>query len=158
MQIFLDFDGTIVEHEYPEIGNYAEGCFEVISKLQKAGHKIILNTYRASSRRGKLQKALDYINEIGKNKIKPITEFSKSKINPFYWNWNVFNAFGFIFIDDECIGIPTKLGSSKLERRIVNWSEIDKQFSENGIYAENENGIVNINSSYSEVQKVGIAS
>ena len=46
MQIFLDFDGTVVEHYYPLIGAYNPGCKEVISKLQQAGHEVILNTYR----------------------------------------------------------------------------------------------------------------
>ena len=38
MQIFLDFDGRVVEHYYPLIGAYNPGCKEVISKLQKAVH------------------------------------------------------------------------------------------------------------------------
>ena len=45
MQIFLVFDGKVVEH-YPLIGAYNPCCKEVISKLQQAGHDEILNTYR----------------------------------------------------------------------------------------------------------------
>ena len=43
-KIYLDFDGTCVEHRYPEIGKYNFGAIEVIEKLQQAGHNIILNT------------------------------------------------------------------------------------------------------------------
>lgn len=134
MIIFLDFDGTIVEHEYPAIGNSVEGCYGVIAKLQKAGHKIILNSYRSQSKSGKLKMALEHINKIGKGIIAPITEFSKSKVNPFYWNWDIFMTFSFIFIDDECLGIPLSNASEIEGKKIVDWQEIDRQFETNGVY------------------------
>ena len=37
MQIFLDFDGAVVEHYYPLIGFNNPGAKEVISKIQCAG-------------------------------------------------------------------------------------------------------------------------
>ena len=36
MQIFLDFDGTVIEYYYPLIGAYNPGCKDVISKLQQS--------------------------------------------------------------------------------------------------------------------------
>ena len=48
MNIFLDFDGTVVEHKYPAIGKYNQGAFDVVKKLIDAGHNIILNTYRVA--------------------------------------------------------------------------------------------------------------
>ncbi len=47
MKIAVDFDGTIVEHRYPEIGKPILFAFEAIKELQKRGHKIILWTYRS---------------------------------------------------------------------------------------------------------------
>ncbi len=47
MKIAVDFDGTIVEHKYPEIGKPILFAFEAIKELQKRGHKIILWTYRS---------------------------------------------------------------------------------------------------------------
>ncbi|NLA23819.1 MAG: hydrolase [Bacteroidales bacterium] len=44
--IAVDFDGTIVEHRYPEIGKEMSGAFQVLRELQEAGHKLILWTYR----------------------------------------------------------------------------------------------------------------
>ena len=134
MIIFLDFDGTIVEHAYPNIGECVEGCYKVISKLQKAGHKIILNSYRIQSKSGKLKLALDHINACGEGIIEPISEFSKSKINPFYWNWDIFMTFSFIFLDDECLGVPLQKGHLNPDRYVVDWEEVDKQFEANGIY------------------------
>jgi hypothetical protein len=46
MLISVDFDGTIVEHEYPKIGKTMPGAFETMKALQAAGHKLILNTCR----------------------------------------------------------------------------------------------------------------
>jgi hypothetical protein len=63
MKIYLDFDGTVVEHEWPKIGRCNYGCFEVIKKLQDAGHEIILNTSRAESYDKTLNEALEYIND-----------------------------------------------------------------------------------------------
>ena len=42
MTIAVDFDGTIVEHRYPNIGKERPFAFDVLKKLQKEGHKLIL--------------------------------------------------------------------------------------------------------------------
>lgn len=44
--IAVDFDGTIVEHKYPKIGEPMPGAFKVLKELQAAGHKLILWTCR----------------------------------------------------------------------------------------------------------------
>jgi hypothetical protein len=47
MAIFaIDFDGTIVDHVYPDIGKEKPGAFDTMRDLQKAGHKIIIWTCR----------------------------------------------------------------------------------------------------------------
>lgn len=46
MIIGVDFDGTIVQHKYPEIGNEFPFAIESLIALQKEGHQIILWTYR----------------------------------------------------------------------------------------------------------------
>ncbi len=46
LTIAVDFDGTIVEHTYPEIGDEMLFAFETLKALQKKGHKLILWTYR----------------------------------------------------------------------------------------------------------------
>ena len=46
MRIAVDFDGTIVEHKYPEIGEIKLFAFETLRELQKQGHQLILWTYR----------------------------------------------------------------------------------------------------------------
>lgn len=46
MIIAVDFDGTIVQHKYPEIGNEIPFAIESLIALQKEGHQLILWTYR----------------------------------------------------------------------------------------------------------------
>lgn len=47
MKIAVDFDGTIVEHKYPEIGKTRPFAFETLKMLQDKGHLLILWTYRS---------------------------------------------------------------------------------------------------------------
>ncbi len=39
MLIAVDFDGTLVEHRYPEIGRELPFAFETLRMLQKEGHR-----------------------------------------------------------------------------------------------------------------------
>lgn len=57
MIIAVDFDGTIVEHEYPAIGKPIPFAIETLLHLQKDGHRLILWTVR---RGDLLKEAVDY--------------------------------------------------------------------------------------------------
>ena len=46
MKIAVDFDGTIVEHRYPQIGEEKLFAIETLKQLQKLGHQLILWTFR----------------------------------------------------------------------------------------------------------------
>jgi len=48
MIIAIDFDGTIVEHAFPEIGNPIPRAIEAIQMLKMKKHKLILWTCRNS--------------------------------------------------------------------------------------------------------------
>lgn len=47
MIIAIDFDGTIVKHDFPRIGEELDNAFDIISRFQEKGHKIILWTCRS---------------------------------------------------------------------------------------------------------------
>jgi len=47
MIIAVDFDGTIVEHRYPNLGKEIPFAIESLKLLQEHGHQLILWTYRA---------------------------------------------------------------------------------------------------------------
>lgn len=134
MKIYLDFDGTVVAHEYPEIGVYNEGCFEVIKKLQKAGHEIILNTSRIDFKNGTMEEAL-YFLEKNKEKIHlPITEYTPAKLTPTEWSWETIELFETIFIDDFAKGIPMRTLEENPKLALVDWDKIDLQFDEWKLY------------------------
>lgn len=62
MIIAVDFDGTIVEHQYPKIGKPVPFAIETLLQLQKDGHILIMWTVRD----GKLlQDAVDYCSNKG---------------------------------------------------------------------------------------------
>jgi len=62
MIIAVDFDGTIVEHAYPQIGKPIPFAVEALKRLQQEGHQLILWTVREGEL---LQQAMDYCKERG---------------------------------------------------------------------------------------------
>lgn len=60
--IAIDFDGTIVEDKYPEIGKPLVFAFETLKKLQADGHRLILWTYRTGAR---LEEAVEFCRKNG---------------------------------------------------------------------------------------------
>ncbi|MBQ1176163.1 MAG: hypothetical protein IIX52_01210 [Paludibacteraceae bacterium] len=60
--IAVDFDGTIVTHEYPRIGKEIPFAIETLIRLQREGYRLILWTVRS----GKLlDEAVDYCKSKG---------------------------------------------------------------------------------------------
>ncbi|MGE0087876.1 MAG: BT0820 family HAD-type phosphatase [Bacteroidales bacterium] len=62
MKIAVDFDGTIVDHEYPKIGKTKLFAFETLKALQKRGDTLILWTFRNGK---ELQDAIDFCKQNG---------------------------------------------------------------------------------------------
>ena len=62
MKIAVDFDGTIVEHEYPKIGKEMAFAFTTLKELQKQGHHIVLWTFRSGK---ELDEAVEYCRKNG---------------------------------------------------------------------------------------------
>src|SRR5208283_4413866 len=62
MKIAVDFDGTIVEHKYPEIGEELLFAIETLKELQRQQHQIILWTFRSNK---ELEEAVEYCSRRG---------------------------------------------------------------------------------------------
>lgn len=62
MVIAVDFDGTVVEHEYPKIGRPIPFAIETLKQLQKDGHTLLMWTVREGDL---LQEAIDYVESNG---------------------------------------------------------------------------------------------
>lgn len=103
--IAIDFDGTVVEHKYPEIGKEMLFAFATLKALQQKGHKLILWTIRTGDL---LKEAVDFCRQNGVefyavNKNYPeevLDERTSRKLN------------ADIFIDDRAIG------------GFIGWSEV----------------------------------
>lgn len=143
MKIYLDFDGTVVEHTYPAMGRCNFGCMEVIKKLQDAGHKIILNTYRADCNDGTLEKAIKFLEDawfyIGKSSKKDydfqikIDEVLHAKVHAPVFDLEYFKKAGVFFVDDQSKGIPLK-PCAMVAGFMVDWDALDLIFEQNGMY------------------------
>lgn len=130
MKIYLDFDGTVVEEEYPTIGKYNEDSLETVRKLQDAGHEIILNTRRADFNNSTFEEAIEYLN--ASDKINKITNIQEYKIEPDYWDWKIHKRDNELYIDDITPGIPL-IPTGKYYKK-VDWKRLDEEFIENGLY------------------------
>ena len=62
IRIAVDFDGTIVEHEYPEIGKERLFAFRTLKELEKMGARLILWTFRSGK---ELEDAVEYCRKNG---------------------------------------------------------------------------------------------
>lgn len=135
MNIYLDFDGTVVDHQHPQIGEYNEGCIEVVEKLKYAGHKIVLNTYRANFQDASMAEAEEYLRAI--NLYHCIEATLPQKYDPSIWNWELHHVMQEIFLDDMCLDIPLRTNETS-GRSMVNWHQIDKELEANGMYKSNK--------------------
>lgn len=99
--ISLDFDGTICEHSFPEIGALKKDADIYIRKLHDEGHKIIISTCRSGKYEGMAQDFLDSNNipylYINSNLPSLIAQYQQDcrKIS------------ADVYIDDRCLmGLP----------------------------------------------------
>lgn len=97
LSIAVDFDGTIVENRFPEIGKPILFAFESLRKLQEEGHRLILWTYRSGKR---LDEAIDFCE---KNGLK-FYAINKSYPEEDYDETISRKILADIFIDDRNIG------------------------------------------------------
>ena len=95
--IAVDFDGTIVEDAYPNIGKPIIFAFETLKKLQEDGHRLILWTYRCGAQ---LEAAVTFCENNGihfyaVNKSFPEEQYDTDRSRKIHAD---------LFIDDRNIG------------------------------------------------------
>jgi len=62
IRIAVDFDGTIVEHEYPGIGKEKLFAFQTLKEIEKLGARLILWTFRSGEQ---LDEAVEFCKKNG---------------------------------------------------------------------------------------------
>lgn len=113
MLIGIDFDGTAVEHEFPDIGPEAPGAFEWLKRFQAAGAKLILWTMRSGET---LDEAVQFCLERG-------IEFYGINKNPTQSRWTLSpKAYCELYIDDAAFGCPLLENKRVGGRPYVDWS------------------------------------
>lgn len=121
MKIAVDFDGTIVEHRYPQIGEEKLFAIETLKQLQKLGHQLILWTYRHGK---ELDEAVEYCRKKGVefycvNRSYPEEEFDPANASR--------KLDVDLFIDDRNVGgFP---GWSEIWQ-MINPDYVDSEFNE----------------------------
>lgn len=136
--VYLDFDGTVVEHQYPQIGRCNFGGYRVVKALQDAGWEIILNTYRADMGKEALEKALDYVNQTWpmcegdfETNLKPI-QATEKKLHPHPWDLQEFLRTEVIYIDDSSHNVPLKPAAMS-SGNMVDWAKIEFELKQFGV-------------------------
>lgn len=128
MDICIDFDGTCVSHEFPQIGKDI-GAIPVLKELVDAGHKLILFTMRSDRKKKKkvdgetviveenfLADALKWFEE---NEI----ELYGIQKNPKQRFWTSSpKAYGHLYIDDANLGCPLIIPDEG--RPYVDWAKV----------------------------------
>ena len=118
--VCVDFDGTCVMHEYPEIGEEVPNAVKVLKKLNDNQVKIILWTIRSGEY---LQDAVNWFVERG------IELWAVNK-NPQQRFWSKSpKAYASVYIDDAALGCPLKLFADG-KRPFADWFEIERLLEE----------------------------
>ena len=119
MYICIDFDGTIADHRFPEIGPPVPGALEWMGKFQNAGARLILFTMRSDGGRNGdvLTDAVNYIQGNG------IQLYGINK-NPTQVHWTSSpKAYGQLYIDDAAFGCPL-IQPERFQRPCVDWEVV----------------------------------
>lgn len=102
MVIAIDFDGTIAQHKYPEIGPALPNVFDWLKKFQSAGAKLILHTMRSDK----------YLEEAVKFCEANDVVFWGINNNPEQHEWTSSpKIYANLYIDDNAFGCPIENGS-----------------------------------------------
>ncbi len=121
MKIAVDFDGTIVEHRYPQIGEEKLFAFETLKQIQKLGHHLILWTFRHDK---ELDEAVDYCRKKGIEFYAVNRSYPEEEFDPEIVSRKIDVD---LFIDDRNVG--GFLGWSEIWQ-MINPDSIDSEYNE----------------------------
>lgn len=125
--IAIDFDGTIVTHEYPRVGKPIPLAKEVINMLTDNGHLCFLWTMRDNEN---LEAAKKYCKDNGImlcNYNQSPDQFSDSP-----------KQYATIYIDDAALGCPLSYDSGMSLRPYVDWYRISGMLKNNGLLTQEQ--------------------
>jgi hydroxymethylpyrimidine pyrophosphatase-like HAD family hydrolase len=125
MKIAIDFDGTVVEHRFPDVGENVPRAIEILRALVMKGHQLILYTMRSD------EYLKDAVNWFKENDI-PLYGIQYDPEQIKWTSSNKCNAH--LVIDDRNLGIPlTYPGDSKDYRPYVDWNKVEDMLIDMGV-------------------------
>ena len=122
MYICVDFDGTIVDHRFPEIGKPVPDAIKWLKRIHNSGGKLILYTMRSDGKLmgNLLTEAVDYLRSEG-------VELFGINNNPTQESWTSSpKVYGELYIDDAAFGCPL-IKPKGFARPCVDWKKVGPQ-------------------------------
>lgn len=121
MIIAVDFDGTIVGHRFPEVGEEVPGAIQWMKEWQRLGAKIILWTERSNKRKAPygsyLADAVRWLHDRG------VWEYGVNE-NPGQSSWSDSpKAYAAVYVDDAAFGCPL-IHPAGFSRPCVDWDKV----------------------------------
>ena len=124
MYIAIDFDGTIVDHRFPDIGRPAPEAIKWIKRFRDAGATLILWTMR-SDNQSSGNVLTEAVNFCKTNGIK----FDFVNEHPQDWTTSP-KAYAHVYIDDAAFGCPLIENPRSGGRPMVDWSIVGPKVME----------------------------
>jgi len=110
--VAIDFDGTVVMHEYPAVGPDVPGAVETMKLMVDRGWKMVLNTMRSGP---ELDEAVAWFVDRGL----PLYGVNE---NPTQKQWTTSpKVHADIYIDDRNIGMPLVIPETPGTAPYVDW-------------------------------------
>lgn len=119
MKLVIDFDGTLVHHSYPEIGDWVPGAKEALLEFQRLGAQMFLWTVRSNKQRSgllALQAAQKFLEDAGV----VMAGYNDDPETNYYFGGPKIDAD--VVIDDKNFGCP--LAWTTDGTAYVDWSRI----------------------------------
>lgn len=112
MIIGVDFDGTVAEHDYPDIGPPVPLAIDYLKKLVEGGARLILYTMRSGKT---LHEAVKWLNDRGV----PLWSVNENH-EQVGWTSSP-KPYCHVYVDDSAACVPL-IESTKTRRPMVDWS------------------------------------
>lgn len=129
----VDFDGTVVTHDFPKIGKDI-GAVPILKALVAKGHKLILFTMRSDKSNvsdGESGKYLSEAVEWFKSHGIPLYGINT---NPTQKSWTTSpKSYAPLMIDDSALGAPLKFDHLVSNRPFIDWELVETMLRQQNI-------------------------
>jgi len=117
MTICVDFDGTCVDHRYPDMGQDVPGAVKTLKELIGAGHELVLWSVRSGE---SLAAAVKWFRDRD-------IFLSGINENPGQSSWSTSRkAYAHLYIDDSAFGAPL-IFPAGFKHQVIDWERVSSE-------------------------------